>query len=322
MIAQSRRRVGLAISFAGRVVAGYVESTSIKLCEPSLDRNLPIRMLPEKSADDAQSDWFVRTRRRRQCRRRVFPSHDLADKRTVQDLKLAIVAALVGQVKWLVRTDRLHKRRGSTVAIDVGAQFGQAARIGAAPLRDLVCVFVQGRKLCHAQCQLGFQKIWLERERACEMRSRFRDPCLAAQRYAAVVMSHEGVGIDPQRQLVLGHGVLTPAHAPEDIAEIVVRAGIVRTQRDGAVRMRERLGQAIYTLQQSGQMNVCIDKVGAQRYVFRDGYDGPAPRSATSRRSTPCSFRRFAGFWMSSRRPIARCSFSLKCSKADRKVLS
>jgi hypothetical protein len=62
------------------------------------------------------------------------------------------------------------------------------------------------------------------------MPSRFGNSCLTTQRYAAVVMSHERARIGPDRRLVLRNRLVVPANGPENIAEIVARAGTVRTQ--------------------------------------------------------------------------------------------
>src|SRR6202158_4584617 len=96
------------------------------------------------------------------------------------------------------------------------------------------------------------------------MGSRFRNPSLAAERHAAIVVRNKRIRLDPERRLVLGDGFGAPADGAENIAEIVARAGTVRTQRDRALRMGERFRQAIGTLQQRGKMNVSIDKVGTQ----------------------------------------------------------
>ena len=159
--------------------------------------------------------------------------------------------------------DHVGERGRRVRAFHVRAQPGQPARIGAAPLGDFGCVLVKCWKFCHAQGQLGFEKIRLERERAGEMGSRFRNPCLAAQRYAAIVMRHEGIRIDPESGLVLRDRIAVPAKVAQNIAQVVARAGTVRTQRDRAFGMSERFRQAIHILKQGGKMDVSIDKIRA-----------------------------------------------------------
>src|SRR6202163_2233174 len=97
------------------------------------------------------------------------------------------------------------------------------------------------------------------------MGSRFRDPGLAAERYAAIVMRHERARIDPERRLVLRDRLVAPSKRAENIAKIVAYAGTVRTQRDRAFRMRQRFRQTVRILKQGSQMDVAIDKIGAQR---------------------------------------------------------
>src|SRR6267378_1193682 len=133
-----------------------MKSGPVEHLEPSLDRNLPIRVLPEKTADDAQPDRFARARRVWQGSRRVSRGHNSAHEPPIQGLKLSIVTALVGQIKRLMRADRLRERRGCAGAFRIGAEPGQPARIGGTPLGDVRCVLVNRRKLRHAQGQSGF----------------------------------------------------------------------------------------------------------------------------------------------------------------------
>src|SRR2546421_3084771 len=51
-IAQGFGRGGLLIPSLTGVIAGHMKSTTVELREPPFDRNFPIRVLPEKSADD------------------------------------------------------------------------------------------------------------------------------------------------------------------------------------------------------------------------------------------------------------------------------
>src|SRR5258708_22388228 len=79
-IAERFRSVSLAIPFAARVIARDVKPVAVELLEPPLDRDLPVRMLPEKSADDTEPDRLVLTWRIWKGRRCGPRSHDLADK--------------------------------------------------------------------------------------------------------------------------------------------------------------------------------------------------------------------------------------------------
>src|SRR5712671_1905219 len=99
-----------------------MKSGPVEHLEPSLERNLPIRVLPEKTADDAQPDRFARARRVRQDSRRVSRSHNSAHKPPIQGLKLSIVTALIGQIKRLMGADRLRENGGRAGAFRIGAE--------------------------------------------------------------------------------------------------------------------------------------------------------------------------------------------------------
>src|SRR5260370_20554737 len=105
--AQCRGHMGLSIPLCARVIAGDMESRSVQLLEPSLDRDLPIRVLSEEPADDTKADRLPRTWRGWQNGRIVSRSHHAANHRAVQGLKLSIVTALIGQIKRLVPAHRL-----------------------------------------------------------------------------------------------------------------------------------------------------------------------------------------------------------------------
>src|SRR2546430_14297102 len=112
MIAQCGGLVGLAIPLGARVIARHMKPIPIQHLEPSLDRDLPIRVLPDKPANDTQFDRLMRARRLWQDGRLVSRSHNFANKRAIQGLKLPIVTALIGQIERLMGADRLRERRG------------------------------------------------------------------------------------------------------------------------------------------------------------------------------------------------------------------
>src|SRR5258707_3750674 len=93
-IAERFRIVGLAIRFTARVIAADMKPIAVELVEPPFDRDLPVRMLPEKSADDTEPDRLVQAWRIRQNRRGISRGHDFADQGAVRGLKFSIVAAL------------------------------------------------------------------------------------------------------------------------------------------------------------------------------------------------------------------------------------
>src|ERR1700687_4366662 len=114
-----------------------MKSVAVELSEPPFDRNLPIRVPPEKPADDTQPDRLARIRRVWQIRRRVSRSHNFADKRTIQGLKFSIVKTLIREIERLMGADRIHQRRSRIGTFHIRGQLGQVACIGVASLSNL-----------------------------------------------------------------------------------------------------------------------------------------------------------------------------------------
>src|SRR5450631_3189984 len=78
-ITHGYRCVGLAIALAAGVKARHLKPLPVQHLEPSPDRNFPVRMLPEKAADDPQPDRLLGVRWIWQYRRRVFRGHNFAN---------------------------------------------------------------------------------------------------------------------------------------------------------------------------------------------------------------------------------------------------
>src|SRR5262249_22521377 len=104
-LAQSGRRLGLRVRARVGRIAEQPEPGAIELAEPALDRDLPVRMVTEESADDADPDGLFRLRRWRERRRRIALRHDPADEFAIARLQLAVVLSLVGEIERLLRTD-------------------------------------------------------------------------------------------------------------------------------------------------------------------------------------------------------------------------
>src|SRR5258708_31743363 len=92
-IAQRFRSVGLAIPFTARVIAADMKPIAVELVEPPFDRDLPVRMLPEKSADDTEPDRLEQAWGIPQNPRGVSRAHAFSDQGAVQRLKFSIAAA-------------------------------------------------------------------------------------------------------------------------------------------------------------------------------------------------------------------------------------
>src|ERR1700686_4265518 len=60
--AQRRRHIGLGIPLGAGMIAGYTKPGPVEPAEPTLDWNLPVRVPPEKPADDAEPDRLARAR--------------------------------------------------------------------------------------------------------------------------------------------------------------------------------------------------------------------------------------------------------------------
>src|SRR6202023_2145047 len=126
--------------------------------EPALDRDFPVRMLPEEAADNRDPDRLAGLRRRRQFRRPEARSHDAADHGAVDRLEIAIILTLIGQVERLVRTDRVGAVAGRRAALDLVAQCVQAGRVVGAPRRDLRLILIKYRQTRDASGELGLQE--------------------------------------------------------------------------------------------------------------------------------------------------------------------
>src|SRR5262249_36946246 len=108
-IAKCCRRFGLGVPASPSVIAENPKLLAIQLPEPALDRKLPVGMATEKPADDPDADRLARLRRPGRLNRRIALGHDSAHERAVKRLQVAIVEALIGEIKWLARPYRLCK---------------------------------------------------------------------------------------------------------------------------------------------------------------------------------------------------------------------
>ena len=122
-------------------------------------------MLAEEAADDTEPDRLVRGGRRRQCRRLVSGSHDLANGRPILRLQLPIVAALIRQIKRLMRADRVDERCRNARALQLCLECRKPAGIGRAPLVDLGSRRIERRQFGNALREFGFQEIRLQGQR-------------------------------------------------------------------------------------------------------------------------------------------------------------
>src|ERR1700740_3622918 len=57
--AQLGRDLGLGVVLGGGVIAEQAKALTVDHPEPALDRNLPVGMLPEEGADDANADRLI-----------------------------------------------------------------------------------------------------------------------------------------------------------------------------------------------------------------------------------------------------------------------
>src|SRR5262249_31046184 len=101
-IASSRRHSGFVVLLGSGMITKDSELPAIKLGNPTLDRHLPDRMPQEEPGDDTDLHRIIRSRRRGQGGFRISVGHDPAYESPVTGLEIPIVAALIGQVKWLV----------------------------------------------------------------------------------------------------------------------------------------------------------------------------------------------------------------------------
>src|SRR6266446_6919073 len=107
------------------VIAEETEPVAVELPQPAPNVELPHRMVAEVFADDPHPDGLPRSRRERQGRGRVPFTHDLANRRTVERLEIAVVVSLVGKEKRLVRANPLGQTGGRLRSPEVLAQLSQ-----------------------------------------------------------------------------------------------------------------------------------------------------------------------------------------------------
>src|SRR5207244_5042634 len=119
------------------VIAEETELPAVELAQPAADVELPHGMIAEILADDAHPDRLPRSRGRRQRRSGVAFADDLARRRTVTRLEVAVVVSLIGEEKGLVRADPPGQAGGRFRSIELPAQLVQMGLISSASLGDL-----------------------------------------------------------------------------------------------------------------------------------------------------------------------------------------
>src|SRR4029077_13737354 len=94
------------------VITEDPELPAVEPAQPAASVQLPHRMVAEILADDPHPDGLPRCGRRRHCRGRVPFTHDLANRRAVKRLEIAVVLTLIGEEKRLIRAHPLCQAKG------------------------------------------------------------------------------------------------------------------------------------------------------------------------------------------------------------------
>src|SRR5262249_2158826 len=141
----------------------------------AFDRNFPVRMLAKEAADDPQPNRLVGGRRHGHVERLVSSCHDLADSRTKLRLQLAIIVALVWEIKRLMCADGIDECCGSTSALELRTERRKPAGISRAPFVDLDSACIDRPQLGDALRELGFQKIRSQGESSPKVLPRLSD---------------------------------------------------------------------------------------------------------------------------------------------------
>src|ERR1035437_590656 len=145
-VANAGGDVGLLIMDYTEVIASHAEAAPIKLADPALYRNLPVGVAEEEAADDADADRLAGRGWWRWRRGRKMTRDNAGNHLAIDLLQLAVVAALIGEQKWLLGAHGLDEIALQESRIDVFTQCAQLLLISRAPARDLTFVGVDDRQ--------------------------------------------------------------------------------------------------------------------------------------------------------------------------------
>src|ERR1035437_1652262 len=215
-VANAGGDVGLLIMDYTEVIASHAEAAPIKLADPALYRNLPVGVAEEEAADDADADRLAGRgggvgggkeeaaaeaggdRRAgggggRRGRGRKMTRDNAGNHLAIDLLQLAVVAALIGEQKWLLGAHGLDEIALQESRIDVFTQCAQLLLISRAPARDLTFVGVDDRQFgdTGGKARFGMTRPQRQRQRAVVAGERLVDTVERFQHVAAIVVGLE-----------------------------------------------------------------------------------------------------------------------------------
>src|SRR5215467_292390 len=155
------------------MIAGHMETTPIELTDPAFDRNFPVGMAVEKTADDADADRLARCRHGGKGRRRKPARDHFADHLAINLLQCAVIAALVREQEGMSSANSLNEIALKHPAFDIIEQIAQFLFVGATALRDFAFVPIDDRQFGEASGKPRVRMTWLERKRLSEIATRF-----------------------------------------------------------------------------------------------------------------------------------------------------
>src|ERR1035437_1911891 len=192
-VANAGGDVGLLIMDYTEVIASHAEAAPIKLADPALYRNLPVGVAEEEAADDADADRLAGRGWWRQRRGRKMTRDNAGNHLAIDLLQLAVVAALIGEQKWLLGAHGLDEIALQESRIDVFTQCAQLLLISRAPARDLTFVGVDDMQFgdTGGKARFGMTRPQRQRLRAVVAGERLVDTVERFQHVAAIVVGLE-----------------------------------------------------------------------------------------------------------------------------------
>ena len=263
-LAERGSLVGRGVALRAGVIAEQAKALAVEACHPALDRDLPVGVLTEEAADDAEAHGLARLRRRWQLRRRIALGHEPADQRAVARLQCAVVQALIGQVERLVRTDAVGET-GCAAAICIVAKCFKLRRIGGTAGFDLRLVFVDDRELRHAGREPRLGMVGRDRKHLPVRCLRLRPAVEATQAVAAQIERLDMIGLGRERALIGGERVVVAVHFLQRPPVTTERVGMVALHRQRALVARNRVVDVMEREQHVGAAAERLYVIRAQR---------------------------------------------------------
>jgi hypothetical protein len=268
--AQRAGGCGLGVLPLAGIVTEQLETVAVQPGQPTFDRDLPIGMVAEKSADNADADTLPGCQRR-QRRGRIARRHHGTDKLAVQRLQHAIVLTLIGKVKRLARADTGGEGRGANFP-RVFRQGVQVVRVSLPPSADLGLVVVDDGELGDALRHTGMGVPRVDGEHPRVQRGRLVHAPLLTPQMAEIVERVGIIRLEPEGVLVTPGGVVELLFLLQDVSQVDQAADMPRVEAQGGAQMSDRLGVASDCLQCRAGIVVRLGRIRAKcQHLFAAG---------------------------------------------------